>query len=192
MVRYFHRAYFDGELSDAEAEHASVAYQRRLREIRGRLTPELVALTEADLNDALIEHIEWAPSLRRLVIELVVGTNQTGYNIMRLTFHGALIGEQRRETLRDLGRDRRVEMLAHEVDIDECDAGDGPESKAEAGIGFTLRMLFWPTYELTVTCDALDVETRSVPRRLISPGDAFVELDDETLQDLTETTTIGS
>lgn len=185
-VRYFHRAWVDGELPDAESELVSEAYQARLADIRSRLTPELVTLAETDLNDALIEHIEWAPSIRRLVMELVVGSNQTGYSIKRLTFHGALIGERRRETLRDLGRDRRVEMLAHEVDIDEDDLHGGVSPDAASEIGFTLRMLFWPTHELTIDFATLEVETRPGRGRLISPGEAFVELDEDDLGDLVE------
>lgn len=191
-MRYFHRGWADGELSDLEYERTQAAYEDRLAEISPRLTADLMTLAGADLNDALIEHIEWAPSIRRLVLELVVGSNQAGYSIMRLTFRDALLGEHRQETLRDLGRDRRVEMLAHEVDLDQVGALEDIEQDQTPASGYTVRMLFWPTYELTIDFAALELETRPAPGRLISPGDAYVELHREDPEDEAEVVQVSS
>lgn len=130
-MRYFTRGWLNGEYSDDDHEAAVVQYDERLEAIRPALPPEVASLTQRDLHDGVIEFIEWDARTSELTLALVIGDLQRGYSQLRIDYKGAMLGENRIETLRQLARDRRAELLYDEVDLDE------------SGV-FQHRMIFWP------------------------------------------------
>jgi hypothetical protein len=163
-MRYFSRGWVNGDLDDDECDQVSKAYEARLTEIAPRLPESLVRLArEVSLHDAVIESITWSPSLRVLTLELIAGDLQRGYHAATLTYSGALLGEQRLETLRSVGRDREACVLYDEVDL----GTDGL---------LVHRILFWPREELTIDFEALELTVADRADRRVLMGNAFQEI----------------
>ena len=80
--------------------------------------------------------------------------------MVALTYSGALLGEQRLCTLRDVARDRETAILESEVDCDD----DG---------GFSHRLLFWPRDELTIDFAGLSLEIADHEDRRVNLGGGF-------------------
>jgi hypothetical protein len=163
-MRYFTRGWVNGEYSEEDFEAADLQYQARLAATRSTMSAAVVALTETNLHDGVIEHIVWDERIRRLSLFLVIGDLQRGYAGLSLTYERAMLGEERLQTLRELGVDRRAELLCDEVDVN----GDGT---------FQHRMIFWPTHELTVDFVSLALEIDERSDRRVEPGGAFSEVD---------------
>ena len=85
------------------------------------------------------------PAVKRLRLSLVALHYPSGYRAVTLTYSGALLGDQRICTLRDVARDRETQILESEVDRDD----DGI---------FNHRLLFWPRDELTIDFTDLSLE----------------------------------
>jgi hypothetical protein len=172
-MRYFTRGWANGELGDA-GEQIAEAYRRRLDEITPRLPESARVLArEINLHDAIIERVRWCPATRELSLELVAHVDRAGYRTIALTYLGALLGEQRLETLRMVARDRETEILYDEVDIDDDDNDDL----------LVHRLLFWPRDELTIDFRELRLEVTPRDDKRVTLGGAFVEVqpaDDDT------------
>jgi hypothetical protein len=166
-VRYFTRGWATGELDDDEHTRVLDAYARRLEAIERRLPESMRRLAhEVNLHDALIEQIRWRSSARELVLELVAGDIQAGYQTVKLRYVGALLGRARMETLRAVACSRETSILYDEVDIDD---------KGE----LTHRLLFEPRDELTIDFAELRLEVRPRADRRVHLGRAFREDDGE-------------
>ena len=162
-MRYFTRGWLSGEYSDEDHEAAVVQYGARLESIRPALSPQVVSLTERNLHDGVIDFIEWDARTLELSLALIIGDQQCGYSQLRIDYKGAMLGEERLETLRQLARDRRVELLYDEVDVDERSV-------------FQHRMIFWPTYEVTIDFTELELSDNPRTDRRIEHGDVFGEV----------------
>jgi len=165
-MRYFTRGWVNGEYSDDDFEAAEVHYLNRLATIRPALPPAVATLADINLHDGVIERIVWDPRAEKLDLSLVAGDLQRGYSLVHLRYDGAMLGVERVRILRELGADRRVQLLYDEVDMND-DAT------------FQHRMLFWPHYEVTVDFTQLTLSTDSRSDRRIHHGDAFEEIDDD-------------
>jgi len=131
-----------GELSDGDVAEIRKAYAERLESISPQLTDPIRLLTEVSLQDAIIESIIWDPGIKCLEMSLVAPFLD-GYQVVRLKYYGALLGDERIRTLCSAARDRETEILTTEVDY------------GDEGI-FSHRLLFWPRDELTI--DFADLE----------------------------------
>jgi len=162
-MRYFTRGWANGDLDDAEFEHAGVAYDQRLAAIVPRLPAALQELARTSLHDAILERVRWNPTARRLQVSFVAGLQQSAPITVGATYEGAMLGERRIEALRNAARDREATVLYDEIDL------------AEEG-HFVHRLLFWPREEVTIDFAALRLEV--VPRAdsRVELGAAFVEI----------------
>jgi hypothetical protein len=161
-MRYFTRGLVAGEFDDDEVAQIRTAYARRLEAILPLLPASVRELAGLSLHDGLLEGVVWEPAARRLSLS-VVARPSAGYRAVTLTYTGALLGERRVQTLRDVARDRATQIVESEVDRDE------------AGI-FCHRLLFWPRDELTIDFTGLDLETAPRQDDRISLAGFFVEM----------------
>lgn len=161
-MRYFTRDWADGLLSDEETDRASDAYRARLAEVRPRLSPGAAELADADLHDAVIDLVAWAPHERRLVASWVAGDLQRGYVEVSAVYTGVTLEAGAVEALRDLARDRAAELMYDEVDL----ADDG---------SLRHRLLFWPRHEVVVAFGDVQVTVDPRPDRRVDPGQVFHE-----------------
>jgi hypothetical protein len=152
--------------TDDDDDRVRRAYRERLEAIADRLTPELrVLANDVVVHDSIIEVVRWWPEAKKLVVQLVTTHPVTNVcSTVTLTYHGALLGRGRIETLRLVANDRATQVLNHEVDIDD----DGL---------VVHRLLFWPRDEVTIDCTTLDVSIaeRDTPHVLLGP--AFIEFE---------------
>lgn len=165
-MKYFTRGLYNGEFDDEDDARVQRAYRARLEAIADRLTPALrVLANDVVVHDSIIEVVRWWPEVKKLVVQLVTTHPVThACSTVTITYHGALLGRSRLDTLRLVANDRATEVLNHEVDIDD----DGL---------VVHRMLFWPRDEVTIDCTTLDVciVDRDTPHVLL--GAAFIELE---------------
>ena len=144
-MRFFTRGLVHGELSDEERQEVEAAYVRRLEVILPGLPAVVRELARLNLHDAQIERARWEPAEHRLTLSLVTWQAQHWHGIT-LGYSGALLGERRVQTLREVTRDRETQILAHEVDSDD------------QGL-LSHRLLFSPRDELTIDFAALGLQT---------------------------------
>ena len=79
-MRFFSRGWADGDLSEHEADRATAEYAARLDDIWVRLPTSMRKLArEVFLHDAVIGRIVWTPASRNLVLVLLAGTSERGY-----------------------------------------------------------------------------------------------------------------
>jgi hypothetical protein len=160
-MRYFTRGFVEGELGEDEQEQVRMAYARRLETILPELPAPLRELSGLSLHDGHVETVTWEPAARRLCLSLVAGHSRR-WRTVTLTYSGALLGERRIQTLRDVARDRSTQILADEVD-------------READGTFSHRLLFWPRDELTIDFTGLELVTAERPDDRVSLRPFFVE-----------------
>jgi hypothetical protein len=97
----------------------------------------------------------------------VIGTSESGYHAVQLTYRGAMLGKSRVESLRNVACNREACVLYQEIDVTD----DGT---------LVHRLLFWPNDEVTIEFGEL--EYVSAPRddcRVTLAGAFVVELGDE-------------
>ena len=163
-MKYLTRGWQNGELTDDQSNAAVQAYRDRIKSIRERLDPDILALAEeVQLHDAIIEKVSWRSKIRELTITFAaIYSPESDYKTVAITYHNALLGDSRVETLRLVANDRRTELTCSEVDLDD----DGNPVH---------RMLFEPRDEVTIDCSSitLRVSPRSDRRVYLIP--AFLE-----------------
>jgi hypothetical protein len=165
-MRYLTRGWCDSDLDDDEVEAARAAYWARIDAIENRLPEPLLRLARhVNLHDGVIESVTWEPANKTLVLDVVASALKPPHQVqnVRITLGGALMGERRINSLRDVARDRESSILYWEVDLD--DRGWSPDAP------FILRLLFWPRDELSIDFAELTlaVEDRTDGRVRLSP-----------------------
>ncbi len=168
-MRFLSRGWVNGDLTEDETEAALTAYWRRVGEIEHCLPEPMIRLArQVNLHDGLIDSVRWNPSAQRLELELVAYA-EAGYQSVTLTYHGAMLGDDRIRAIREASRDRATVILYDEVDLDERD-----------GIVLVHRILFRPRDEVTI--DFTDLTLTVQPRddnRVAAGYDPFYEEEDE-------------
>lgn len=149
-MRYFTRGWANGELTEEEGAAVNAAYRARIAEIAPRLPPAMIRLRQGvSLHDAVIESVRWDPSRKRLRLALVAEALEVGYQLLELTYHGAMLGKARIDSLRNVVSNKGACVLYQELDISE----DGD---------LVHRLLFYPNEEVTIDFRSLDYT--STPR----------------------------
>jgi hypothetical protein len=113
------------------------------------------------VHDAIIDSVVWTPASKELVIVLVTGTSELGYQAVSLTYGGAMLGKRRLDSLRRAALDRETEVLYQEVDIEED--------------VLVHRLLFWPREEVTIDFRELVLTTEVRADRRVGLLGAFFE-----------------
>lgn len=161
-MRYFTRGWVEGELTDAECEHANAAYWARIAEIMPRLPPDLVRLVrEIRLHDGIIELVSWTAHLNRLQLTLVGENTCEECVAVQLTYGGAMLSRDRLASLKRAALNRETELLYDEVDL-----ADGILSH---------RLLFTPSEEVTIDFRAFEMQVSSRTDRRVHLRPAFTE-----------------
>jgi uncharacterized membrane protein YccC len=154
-----------GDLDDDEAADARRAYAVHLAAILRRLPSAVQDLASLSLHDGSIEAVVWEPAAKRLRLSLV-SPHPAGHRAVTLTYSGALLGQSRVQTLRDVARDRATQILESEVDQDA------------QGI-LSHRLLFWPRDEITIDFTDLALQTTDRADDRVSLAPFFVEIHPE-------------
>ena len=136
-MRFFTRGWWSGEREEPW-DDAAEAYQLWLQAHAHELPSSVLLFARSiNLHDGLIERVQWAPQQSALQWELVVGDLQQGYELVVVRYEDVDTGQLHIETLLELSRDPKTEVLYDEVDV-------------VAPGRFAHRLLFWPDGELDI------------------------------------------
>lgn len=164
-MKWLTRGWHAGEFTDVESEEILRAYRQHIEQILPRLEPAVVELARSiNLHDAIIEQVHLHKQERRLVLSVVAGDLQVGYQAITLDYVGVEIGHHCMDVLKRRANDRQTELLYDEVDVDN----DGTQVH---------RLLFWPEGEISITFMHLKLSSAARDDRRTFIGGSFVEHD---------------
>ena len=140
VMRYFTRAWVDGDITEEESDAARAAYRRRIETIAPRLPPGILKLSRwLSLNDALFKTVQFDLKTETLLLRLRCGELRLGYYDLFLRYSQVTVIDQTPQGLFDLVYVAGVEVLYDEIDVTD-DAR------------FEQRMILWPSGEFAVSC----------------------------------------
>jgi hypothetical protein len=113
-MRFFTKEWLTGALPDADFDTAPKAYQQYLATLQ--LPSDAIALSRADIHDALVLDVKFDPSRRHLVLRLRSGDLQRGYSDIHIAYSEAAIDSVSLGHLRQVMQPPRKELLQDEVD----------------------------------------------------------------------------
>jgi len=141
LMRYFTRAWVDGDLTEEESDTVVRVYRRHLEVIASRLPPGVLELSQRwSLNDALFKIVQFDHVNQQLLLRLRCGELQYGYYDLSLHYTGATVIDHTPYRLSGLVATAGVEVLYDEIDV----TGDDR---------FEQRMILWPSGEFAVSCE---------------------------------------
>ena len=128
-----------------------LAYAQHLRELAPRLSPELHALSQISLHDAICQAFSFDKATHRITLVLRCGDASLGNFDLSLCYEEASLRDTSADGLSVLLDDTQSELLYDELD--------------EYAGGFEHRMIFWPEGEVAVRFTALSFRQRNVASR---------------------------
>ncbi len=163
-MKFFTRAWTEGELDDATAERIPELYREHLAAILDALPVAARRLaTELNLHDALIRAVVLDRPAEKLVLALRCGDLGSGYFDIDLEYGNVEITPDFVSTLRELADHPDAEVLYDEVDLSE-------------GPAILHRLLFAPHGEIELRFRELAIRVeRRTEREVERKG--FVELE---------------
>ena len=151
-MKFFTRAWINGEMTDEEAAAVPEAYWRHLATLH--LPAAIAALSQVNPHDAFVLVVEHQPEQSCLTLQLRCGDLQRGYCDVTLAFSHVAVDPTALETLQRAVRPSRVEVLYDEVDrLDD---------------GFEYRLLLDSHDEVSICFRQVELTERSVANR--EPG----------------------
>jgi hypothetical protein len=164
-MKWLTRGWAEGEFSDTEAEQMLRAYREHVEQIAPALEPFVAKLAlETNLHDAIIEVVHVYDQGRRLVLSLVAGDQQAGYQGITLDYRGVEMDHHYMDVLRRRSRERETAILYDEVD-------------AEPDGTFVHRLLFWPEGEIAIAFKHLTLSSAAREDRRTFLSGSFLEHD---------------
>jgi hypothetical protein len=148
-MKFFTRAWVDGEMTDDQAAVIPEAYWRYLATLH--LPASIVALSKVNPHDAYLVALKHEPEHSRLTLRLRCGDLQRGYSDVTLAFTQVAVERATLETLRRSVRPASVEVLYDEVD--------------RSGECFEYRLLLYPDGEVSIQFKDVDLAERPVADR---------------------------
>jgi hypothetical protein len=148
-MKFFTRAWVNGEMSDDQAAAIPEAYWDYLTALD--LPSPIVALSKVNPHDAHLVAHGHDPAHSQLTIRLRCGDLQRGYSDVTLAFSQVAVDRATLETLRRAVRPASVEVLYDEVDrSNEC---------------FEYRLLLYPDGEVCIQFQQVAIAERPVADR---------------------------
>ena len=140
-MRFFTRAWCNGELTEEESDAVFGVYRRHLAAIASLVPSGVLELSQqSSLHDALFKTVQFDQINRQLFLRLRCGELQYGYYDLSLHYTGATVIDRTPYGLSGLVAVAGVEVLYHEIDV------------TEAG-RFEQRMILWPSGEFAANCE---------------------------------------
>ena len=145
VMRWFTRAWHDGELSDGDFGVALDGYQRHLADLVPSLPSDVAVLAGLYLHDAQVQ--SWALEDGKFAWRLLIGDLQRGYQMAHIEYHEAELLGVDRTGLESMQLDRTAaDLLSDEIDR-------GPDGR------FEHRLFFWPDHEFGVRFARVELTT---------------------------------
>ena len=137
VMRWFTRAWHDGDLSDADFGAAIDGYQHHLADLTASSPSDVAALADLYLHDAQVQ--SWTFDEGRFAWRLLIGDLQRGYQMADIAYHETeLLGVDRAGLQGGMKLDRTAaDLLSDEIDR-------GPDAR------FEHRFFFWPDREFGI------------------------------------------
>ncbi len=136
-MRWFTRAWVDGDVTEEESERRTSAYEAHIAHLRSFTGNGAEQLLDAvNLHDALLRSWRYEPGVE-LLLEVTIGDLQVGYEDVHLQYGGAEIDEATAQVLENLHDGEGGEMLYDEVDVTQ----DGR---------YEHRIIAWPSGEMAI------------------------------------------
>ncbi len=148
-MKFFTRAWANGELSDEDAEAIRGSYQMYLDNLVPKLPETLKSLAIGDpsLHDGLIHKVIIDTGANSLEFILCCGDLQTGYFDVDLVYSGVDWSVLDIQALKRRARDPETEILYDEV------------GQVAEGV-YEHRILFWPEDEISIRFSRLERTTK--------------------------------
>jgi hypothetical protein len=144
IMKWFTRELHTGHLSDDEYDGALTDYQVHRDALAGAAPEGVRQLLKTSLDDAQVQ--EWSVDLQVVVVRLLAGDLQRGYQFVSLTYRGAELIGATVDDLRSWSLNTEGELLSDEVEL--------------SGAGrYEHRLLFDPLGEFAVRFDSVEVVT---------------------------------
>jgi hypothetical protein len=144
-MKYFTRGFYHGEYSDQEQDAVAEAYRSHIALLLPSIPSSLAVLAKTSLHDAVVRSVVVRARRSIIDMELVCHAPPDRQWIAAVKYRGVRLRDEGFAMLERRARDRRTEILNHEVDVDE----DGE---------CVHRLLFAPEGEITIWCDSIDVQ----------------------------------
>jgi len=120
-MRFFTRAWCNGELTEEESDAVFGAYRRHLAAIASLVPSGVLELSQqSSLHDALFKTVQFDQINRQLFLRLRCGELQYGYYDLSLHYTGATVIDRTPYGLSGLVAVAGVEVLYHEIDVTEA------------------------------------------------------------------------
>ena len=148
-MKFFTRAWLNGEMSDEQFDAVPDSYWRYLTSLQ--LPPPIAALSEFNPHDAYVLELEYEPDYSTLKLRLRCGDLQVGYSDVVLAFSQVTVDPESLDTLRRALRPSEVEVLYEEVDRSDD--------------RFEYRLIFFPDGEASIQFHEVSITRRSVATR---------------------------
>lgn len=149
-MKFFTRAWANGELSDEATQAIGPAYRDYLDSLN--LSPHLRELADLNSHDGYILNVNYDEAANSLKLRLRCGDLQVGYFDATLVFADAVIPPNDVELLRQATRPNDAEILYDEVDV----LGRNK---------FEYRMLLWPDGEAAIRFRDVSLNIQNVLTR---------------------------
>ena len=149
-MKFFTRAWVNGEMTDEQAADIPEAYWRYLATLL--LPTSIIALSKVNPHDAYLVALEHEPEHSRLTLRLRCGDLQRGYSDVTLAFSQVAVERATLDMLRRAVRPAQVEVLYDEVD--------------RSGDGFEYRLLLYPDDEVSIQFKDVNLVERPVADRM--------------------------
>ncbi len=151
-MKYFTKAWREGELSDAEFEKIRLSYWQHINQLIPQLpAPVMELATRVSVHDRLIRRVKVNIVQRLLGIELSCGDRQVGYFDLDLNYSDVVVSRDVVETLKIVATDTTIRILYDEIDL--------------SGSGYVHRLAFSPYGEVDIVFGQLSLAMRSCPDR---------------------------
>jgi hypothetical protein len=148
-MKFFTRAWINGELTDEQSATLPNAYWRYLATLG--LPPPIVALSKLNPHDGFVLAVDYQSERSQFTLRLRCGDLQRGYSDVTLAFSDAIVDVATLDTLRCAIRPARVEVLYGEID--------------RSGDYFVYRLLLYPDDEASIQFRQVDITEQSVTDR---------------------------
>jgi hypothetical protein len=148
-MKFFTRAWVNGEISDDQAAALPEAYWHYL--VALDLPSPIMALSKVNPHDAYLVAVAHNPEHSRLTLQLRCGDLQRGYSDVTLAFSQVAVDRATLDTLRHAVRPASVEVLYDEVD--------------RSGECFEYRLLLYPDGEVSIQFRQVHIGERPVADR---------------------------
>lgn len=164
-MKYFTRAWHNGELDDKLSDKIYEDYCENLKKLSQAMPSDIKQLAMGiNLHDAIIENVVVFTQEHSIALTLVVGDLSIGYQTVKIVYENVTMDKSSLDIIEKRSRDRCTCILSQEIDYG-------------ANGQYIHRLIFWPEDEVEISFLNLKLIIESCENRRVELGGYFVEKD---------------